>query len=123
MNAADFIGAIKIGEGARDAQYAVVAAGGEPHRVGGFAQQRHPLASGRATSSSTAPDTAALLRTCGKPIAAYRATWRSRASATRSAISRLPSAGGGRIKSAAVTAGTSICRSMRSMSGPEMRAW
>ena len=35
-------------------------------------------------------------------IAAYRAAWRSRANATRSATSRLPSAGGGRMRSAAV---------------------
>ena len=32
---------------------------------------------------------------------------------------RLPSVGGGKIKSAAVTAGTSMCRSMRSSSGPD----
>jgi hypothetical protein len=34
---------------------------------------------------------------------------------------RRPSAGGGRIRSEAVTAGTSIRRSMRSISGPEIR--
>src|SRR5499427_10682698 len=42
----------------------------------------------------------------------------ARARATRAATSRLPSAGGGRMRSAAVTAGTSMCKSMRSMSGP-----
>ena len=52
-----------------------------------------------------------------------KAVWRSRASATRSATSRLPSAGGGRMRSAAVTAGTSMCRSMRSSSGPDKRVW
>src|SRR3954463_8840589 len=31
--------------------------------------------------------------------------------------------GGGRIRSEAVTAGTSMIRSMRSSSGPEIRAW
>jgi hypothetical protein len=41
-----------------------------------------PLESRRATSSSTAPETATLLHTCGSPMAAYRATCRSRASAT-----------------------------------------
>ncbi len=35
----------------------------------------------------------------------------------------LPSAGGGRIRSAAVTAGTSMRRSIRSIKGPEMRTW
>src|SRR5215471_18325651 len=39
----------------------------------------------------------------------------ARARATRAATSRLPSAGGGRMRSAAVTAGTSMCKSMRSM--------
>ena len=47
----------------------------------------------------------------------------ARAAATRAATSAEPSAGGGRIRSAAVTAGTSMTRSMRSSSGPEMRAW
>ena len=42
--------------------------------------------------------------------------------ATRAATSADPSVGGGRIRSAALTAGTSIRRSMRSISGPEMRA-
>ena len=47
----------------------------------------------------------------------------ARARATRAATSLLPSAGGGRIRSAAVTAGTSMLRSMRSSSGPDSRVW
>src|SRR5258708_27395530 len=46
----------------------------------------------------------------------FRSIWRVRAAATRAATSRLPSAGAGRIRSAAVTAGTSMCRSIRSRS-------
>src|SRR5262249_61936446 len=47
----------------------------------------------------------------------------ARAPATRARTSALPSAGGGRMRSAAVTAGTSICRSIRSSSGPDSRVW
>jgi hypothetical protein len=61
------------------------------------------------------------LRICGNPAAAKRAAWIWRAAATRDATSAEPSAGGGRIRSAAVTAGTSMRRSIRSISGPEMR--
>ena len=53
-----------------------------------------------------------------KSRAAKRRACRSRARATRASTSAEPSAGGGRIRSAAVTAGTSIDRSMRSSSGP-----
>jgi hypothetical protein len=58
------------------------------------------------------------MRQSGRGVSAI---WMSRAAATRAATSAEPSAGGGRIRSAAVTAGTSIRRSMRSISGPEMR--
>jgi len=39
MHAADFIGAAEIGERAGSAQYAMIATGREPHRIGGLAQQ------------------------------------------------------------------------------------
>jgi hypothetical protein len=39
MRAADFVDTVKIGERARHPQHAVIAARGEPHRLGGFAQQ------------------------------------------------------------------------------------
>jgi len=42
-----------------------------------------------------------LLRTCGSPIPAWRAFLAFAVGSTRAAISRLPSAAGGRIKSAA----------------------
>jgi hypothetical protein len=69
MHAADLVVAVEVGQRARDAQHAMVTAGGKPHGVGGFAPSASPLPSGFATSSSTVPDTAALLRTCGSPIA------------------------------------------------------
>lgn len=54
-------------------------------------------------------------------VSSNRASWTSRAWATRAAAWAVPSAGGGRARSAAVTGGTSTCRSIRSISGPEMR--
>ena len=122
MHAADFVGAVEIGERARDPQHAMIAARREPHRVGGFAQQREAarvrpghIFQHRARDRRIAADVRQSDRgiTRGLPLAG---------GATRSATSRLPSAGGGRMRSAAVTAGTSMCRSMRSSSGPEMRA-
>ena len=40
VHAADFVGAVEVGERARHPQHPMVAAGGKPHGVGGFAQQR-----------------------------------------------------------------------------------
>jgi hypothetical protein len=42
MHAFHFVDAVEIGEGAGDAQHAVIAAGREPHRIGRFAQQCEP---------------------------------------------------------------------------------
>ena len=70
MHAADCVGAVEVGERARDAQHAVIAARRQPHGLGGIAQQLSPPASGRATSSSTAAGASALVRTCGRPSAA-----------------------------------------------------
>ncbi|MNY81427.1 hypothetical protein D3C86_2229920 [compost metagenome] len=55
------------------------------------------------------------------PKAMKRSIWISRARATRRATTALGSAGAGRIRSAAVTDGTSMRISIRSISGPEMR--
>ena len=71
MHAADFFGAVEIGERARNAQHAMVAACREPHGIGGVAQERKPArVSGRATSLSSGPCALALVRTCGRPTAA-----------------------------------------------------
>jgi len=40
MHAADFFRPVEVGECARHAQHAMVAARGQPHRVGCFAQER-----------------------------------------------------------------------------------
>jgi hypothetical protein len=40
MYARDFVGAVEIGERALHPQHAVIAARGEPHGVGGVAQER-----------------------------------------------------------------------------------
>ena len=39
MQPADFLRAVEVGERARDAQHAVIAARGQPHGLGGIAQQ------------------------------------------------------------------------------------
>ena len=41
MHPADFLHAVEVGERPGDAQHTVVAAGRQPHGVGGFAQERH----------------------------------------------------------------------------------
>ena len=70
MHAADFVGAVEIGERAGNAQHAMVAAGREPHRIGGFAQQRKPAAVRPRNVFEYRAPTAALVRICGSPIAA-----------------------------------------------------
>ena len=40
MDAADFVGAVEVGERAGHPQHAMIAARRKPHGVGGFAQQR-----------------------------------------------------------------------------------
>src|SRR5262245_2329497 len=42
MHAADLVGAVEVGERARHAQHAMIAARREPHGVGGVAQERKP---------------------------------------------------------------------------------
>ncbi len=42
MHAAHFVGAVEVGQCAGDPQHAMIAARGEPHGVGGVAQQRKP---------------------------------------------------------------------------------
>jgi hypothetical protein len=39
MDAADFVGAVEIGQRAGDAQHAMIAARGDPHGIGDVAQQ------------------------------------------------------------------------------------
>ena len=42
MHAADFVGAVEIGERARHPQHPVITARRQPHGVGGIAQERKP---------------------------------------------------------------------------------
>jgi hypothetical protein len=75
--AGDGLGAFEVGEGARDPEHPVVAAGGQLELAERLGEQRP-----------------------SRPVG-----------------------GGGRARSAALTAGTSTWRSMRSKSGPEILPW
>jgi hypothetical protein len=44
MHATNFVGAVEIGERARNAQHAMIAPCRQPHRIGRFAQQRKAAA-------------------------------------------------------------------------------
>ena len=76
-----------------------------------------------AIDSSQSPSARALIAAPSPPAAAARSACNRRAAATRAEASAVPSLGAGSARSAAVTGGTSTCRSMRSISGPEMRPW
>ena len=89
-----------------------------------------PSLSGAASSSSQRPSSSALQRGAdggGELMLSSRrltrSWWNARAAATRAATSALRSAEGGRVRSLALTAGTSIARSRRSSSGPDSFAW
>src|SRR6516162_6073275 len=58
VNTADLVGAVEVGECAGDSKHAVIAACRKP---AASRRSASPLESGLATSSSTAPETAALL--------------------------------------------------------------
>ena len=122
----DAVVAVEIGQRPGDPQHAVEPASGQAHRLGRL----------RAAASGRCP-----LRPCDlldHRRRARRRWWRRPARPMRGIALRCarrgrqrragrprpsPRAGGGRMRSAAVTAGTSMTRSMRSRSGPEMRAW
>ena len=123
VDAPDRLGAVEIGERAGDLEDAVIAAGREAHLVGGGAEKRH-----RALRRAAPPARSGRRALGVGGHAARRAqrsarAWSARAAATRLATAALASAGAGRMRSAAVTAGTSMRMSMRSRSGPERRAW
>lgn len=110
----------QIGDSARHAQDAMIAARRQLHALGGFGQKpgarRIGLGDGVqqfAVRFGIGAD--------GKALEAFALD--GRALATLAATSALPSAGGGKVRSLAVTAATSTCRSMRSNSGTKMRCW
>ena len=119
--AGDAGGAFEVGQGAGDAQHPVIAARREAQALGGALQRAWPAASGVAISSRRAPSASALVRMRRSAGSGIARALPGRAAATRRAISALVSAGGGRPRSAGDTAGTSMCMSMRSSSGPLRR--
>ena len=123
MDAGDPSLAVEIGKGARHTQSAVIARALKPSASAASCKSVRPAESGAAISSSRLPSQSALVRARGCLSAAKRSAWIARAAATRARTSALPSDAAGSTRSAAETAGTSICRSIRSSSGPEMRAW
>ena len=115
---------VEVGEGSGDFQDPMKPAGRQAHGIGGSPNQNDaPSESGCAICSITGAGQLALVEIPDRPKAANRRACRSRAPATRSLTSADPSAGGGRIRSEAVTAGTSMDRSIRSSRGPDIRAW
>ena len=122
MKPADLLGAVEVGKRAGDPEHAVIAARRQPHGLGGVAQEfralRVRLRDLLQQRSRRLRIGANLWQSGGRETRKLNVARR----ATRAATSAEPSAGGGRIRSAAVTAGTSIRRSMRSINGPEMRA-
>lgn len=123
METADPGLAVEIGEGAGDLQNAMEAAGGEAHGVGRLADELDAVAvrasrllkrrrgAGRVGGDAVEPQR-------GVALLLQAARRRDTGSDLGRAFRRR-----GRIRSAAVTAGTSITRSMRSRRGPEIRAW
>jgi hypothetical protein len=112
----------EIGEGAGDPHDSMIATRRQPQPFGRAHQQRPALGIGggnlveqRAVDLGIGAD-AMILGQIG--IARRLAP---AAAATRLATAALPSVGGGSAKSAAETAGTSMCRSMRSSNGPDKR--
>src|SRR3954464_14642950 len=115
--------AVEIGERAGDLEDAVEAAGREPHGVGRLAHE------GEAVPVGTGDLLDQRRRAGGVGGDALDA---ERGEALRLHPPRRGDApgdlgrafgGAGRMRSAALTEGTSMTRSMRSISGPERRAW
>ena len=124
MGAADLRGAVEVGDGARDTQHAVVAARGQVHALGRAQQQLAASGVGR----GDLVEQLAVGLGVGAQGALPRA-WKSARPEVAGARrrGRRPGArgspGDGTLISIGESTGTSTCRSMRSNSGPEMRAW
>ena len=67
MRPAHAIGAVEIGERARELEHAMIAARGKAHAFGGVAQQRRSGASGAAIVSTRLAGAAALQPTWSRP--------------------------------------------------------
>ena len=125
VHAADALGAVEIGERARDRSVRWNPRADRCSASAAWRSKRDALGVGRGDLLENAPAAIALVRTLrGTERCEARALAARAPRATRARTSALPSrrrrqheVGG------ADSAGTSICRSMRSSSGPEMRAW
>ena len=136
MDAADAVGFVEIGERPGDLEDAVVGTRRQTQPFHGLAEEPPPtgvephdlvderggnVGVGAEMSGPERGETRSLLDELSRH-GAERAAGTARARATRAPTSREPSRGAGRRRSAAETAGTSMRMSMRSSSGPEMRA-
>ena|SRR5436309_9224451 len=122
MDATDVSSTVEIGERARDAQHAVIAACGKPHRLGSVAQE---LEAGAVGFGDLLEHGALRLRVGAYPRKPERGVaLRLHLSRGVDARGDFAAALGGRRQDQVGGAHgrTSMCRSMRSISGPEMRA-
>ena len=122
VDAGDACLAVEIGKRAGDTKRPVIAACAQAERVGGLAEKRAPGVVRRGDIFEQAPvaigiGAGARMFQRGEALGLDGA-----GRSDRARTSALPSEAAGSTRSAALTAGTSICRSMRSSSGPEMRA-
>ena len=119
MDARNTLRTLQMGDGARDPQHAVIGPRAQPHWSATSASSA-PL---RVRPRSPPGDRPRHWRSRGRPSRAKRPPgWRGPARHARRPRGCLRSAAAG-IRSAAVTGGTSMCRSIRSISGPEIRPW
>ena len=112
--------AFEVGERSCDAQHAVEAAGRQAEAVDRLGDE---LAAGLVERGDLLQQLAVGFGVGADAVTLVAPGLDGAGLATRAATCALPSAGGGSVKSAALTAGTSMWRSMRSNSGPEMRDW
>ena len=106
MDSADPFAPRQIGDRPRDAQNSMKAARRQTHRGGSIGEQFAPrIVRGRNGVEQFA---------IGLGIGAHLVVAIAR---------RLDRAGGGKVRSAALTLATSTCRSMRSSNGPDTLAW
>ncbi len=123
VDARDACLAIEIGKRAGDTKRPVIAACAESQGIGGLAQKRASGEVRRGDIFEQAP-VAIGIGACPRMFQRGEALGLDCASRRDTGANLGTSFRGGRQqRSAAETAGTSICRSMRSSSSPEMRAW
>ena len=105
VDPADLLGAGEVGDGSGDAQHAVEAARRQAHRRRRVGEQLAPRLVGR--RDPVEQFAVGLGVGARRPCRCSARPGPARAAATRRATSALPSAGGGKVRSAADTPGTS----------------